>query len=179
MTGKTLLLLRHAKSDWQSAAGTDFDRPLATRGRAAAPLMGRHMAAQGLTPDVVLCSSALRTRETWERVAGELPGAPEVRFERTLYGGSPHDVVEVIRAGGGDAETVLVVGHHPGIDGAALMLAGTGDTRAADRIRIKFPTAALAVLEVPLDDWQALQPQVAELKSFTTPKDLEPDAADD
>ena len=170
---KRLLLLRHAKSDWNTPGQADFDRPLAPRGEQAAPRIGKFIREQGLEPDLVLCSSAVRTRQTWNLAAAQLDVRPPVVDLRDLYHASPHAVLDVIRDHGGDAATVCVVGHHPGIDGAVLMLAGGGDRAALDRIRTKYPTGALAVLESGIDDWAAIMPGIAELTRFITPRELD------
>lgn len=170
---KRLLFLRHAKSDWNTPGQADFDRPLAPRGERAAPMIGRYIREQGLASDLVLCSSAVRTRQTWDLVSGQLSETPRVDHLRELYHASPHDVLAVVRERSADAATVCVVGHHPGVDGAVLMLAGSGDNTAIDRIRAKFPTGALAVLESGIDDWAALAPGIAEITRFVTPRELE------
>jgi phosphohistidine phosphatase len=170
---KRFLFLRHAKSDWNTPGQADFDRPLAPRGERAARLIGNFMRDQGLHPDQVLCSSAARTRQTWELVSAQLEAEPKVLYLRDLYHASPHAVLEAIRDHAGDAAAVCVVGHHPGIDGAVLMLAGSGDRAALDRVSAKYPTGALAVLESGIDDWAAVAPGVAELSRFITPRELE------
>ena len=169
---KRLLILRHAKSDWNTPGEADFDRPLAPRGRQAAPRMGRYMLDQGLTPDLVLCSPAVRAQQTWQLAAQAFESPPRLEFVPALYHASPHDVLDVLREQGGRAATVCVVGHHPAVDGTALMLAGSGDQAALERIRAKYPTGALVVLESGIDDWSALVPGIAELKRFVSPRDL-------
>ncbi len=169
---KRLLILRHAKSDLDTPAETDFDRRLAPRGRRAAPQMGRYIDEQGLTPDLVLCSPALRARETWDLAATMLE-PPPVELVPALYHASPHDILDELHRHGGEAASVCIIGHHPGVDGAALMLSGSGDQAALDRIRAKYPTAALAVLEAGIDDWPALGPGMAELKRFVAPRDFD------
>ncbi len=171
---KTILFMRHAKSDWNSPDQSDFDRPLAPRGERASPQMGQYIEEHDLTPDQVLCSTAVRARQTWDLAAARLAAPPQVKMLQSLYLASPHDVIEVIREQGGAAECLCIVGHHPGIDGTVLMLAGSGDRVALDRIGAKYPTGALAVLQTGIDDWQALAPGIAELTRFVTPRDLVP-----
>jgi phosphohistidine phosphatase len=84
---RRLILLRHAKSDWPE--GPDLDRPLAKRGRRDAPRIGRWLHEHGYRPDVVICSAARRTQQTWELIAPELGGSPSVRFEPRAYAASP------------------------------------------------------------------------------------------
>jgi phosphohistidine phosphatase len=170
---KTLLLLRHAKSSWTDPLD-DHDRPLSGRGGRAARAMAEHMASQGLVPDRVLCSSAVRTSETWALMAPHL-GEPPLETSRTLYLASPGELLAAVRAGAGDAERLLLVGHNPGIEELARALAGSGDEDALRRLRRKFPTGALAVLRLASDAWTDLAPATAELVEFVRPKDL-PDA---
>ncbi|MDJ0866859.1 MAG: histidine phosphatase family protein [Myxococcota bacterium] len=169
-----LLLLRHAKSDWDDARLDDHDRPLAPRGERAAALIGAHLAQRGLLPDLALCSSARRAIDTLERVVALLPERPEVRIERSLYLAEPRTLLRSIRVAGdaGEVGTLLVVGHNPGIGALAAALAGRGDARDLERMRAKFPTAALAELEPEVPDWGAVAPRCARLRTYCTPKDL-------
>jgi phosphohistidine phosphatase len=167
---KTLLLLRHAKSAWDRPV-PDHDRPLAPRGRRAAPAMGRHLAARGIVPDAVLCSTAQRTRQTWEGMASEL-GHPRVEWRREIYEASPSDLLDVVRGVGDGVERLMVVGHNPGLHRLALSLTGSGETGLRQRLREKFPTAALAVLELDSDAWAVVEPGTAALVHYVRPKDL-------
>jgi phosphohistidine phosphatase len=94
---RTLILIRHAKSDWDDPALSDHDRPLNARGQRSAPRIGAWLAEQGVTPDAVLCSTALRTRETWDGIATQLPEAPEPVFSHGLYHAAPIDMLNAIR----------------------------------------------------------------------------------
>jgi phosphohistidine phosphatase len=125
-----LLLLRHAKSSWDDPSLTDRDRPLSKRGRAAARRMGEHLRASGGRIDLVLCSSALRTRETLERLA---LGVADVRVEDRLYGAGPDELLDRLRDVAGDPGAVLVIGHDPGMHELAAALAGPdlGEPRRA------------------------------------------------
>lgn len=177
---KRLILMRHAKSDWADAGLADFDRPLASRGERAAPVMGRFLADNGWRPDLALCSAAVRTRETWSLVAAALIAdagdpAPPVDYLPALYEAAPQQVIDVIRQSGGQSQTLCVVGHHPGIDGATLLLSGTGDRKAMDRLRVKFPTGAVALIQINLDNWAALDTGMGELVRFATPKEIAAD----
>ena len=169
---RRLVLLRHAKSAWPPEA-VDHDRPLAPRGRRAAPLAGRWLREAGCLPDLVLCSTARRARQTWELAAAQLPGPPPARFDDRIYAAPATGLLTVVRDAAGQAGTLLVVGHHPGLQDLVLTLAdpGSGDGSALDRARAKFPTAAVAVLELSTP-WPALQPGQARLTAFVTPRDL-------
>jgi phosphohistidine phosphatase len=175
---RRLMLLRHAKSDWTGAA-SDHERVLAERGRLAAPIIGRYLAAEGLIPDLVLVSDSERTMETWELVAAHLPAELKVEYEPRLYEAPPSAVGRVLRGLGKGPRTVLVVGHNPGMAGTALALVGHGDRYALARMQQKFPTCGLAVLDLDGDDWNELAEASARLDRFVTPKSLDASQEDD
>lgn len=168
----TLYLLRHAKSSWEDTSLRDHERPLAPRGRRAAPAMGRFMSAEGLVPDRVLCSTAVRTRETWSLVAPFLGEDLPVTYDRTLYGASARELLELLRGLPDDVGRVLVIGHNPGVELLALALAGEPEREDGHRMRHKFPTAALAVFACDGEGWTALGPSRCRLDRFVRPKDL-------
>ena len=140
----TLILLRHAKSSWDDPGLDDFDRPLAKRGRKAAPEVGSALARMGLRPDLVLCSTAVRTRQTLEIVLGELGSpAPRVIFDERLYMATSDRLIKRLHAvvtdeTGALPHTVMMVGHNPGLEQLEYTL--TGQLRP-------MPTAGLVVLE--------------------------------
>jgi phosphohistidine phosphatase len=149
---KRLLLMRHAKSDWTDAVLEDHDRPLNDRGRRDAPRMGRLLAAEGLVPDLVVCSTAVRARQTLEGLAaGGGLGEAAVVHEASLYLASPGTILAVARAAVGDAggepERVLLIGHNPGMEELASRLAGRF---------VRFPTATVAVCDLATIDWADL-----------------------
>ena len=127
----TLSLLRHAKSSWDDASLEDFDRPLAKRGESAAPRMGAFMAAQGLAPELILCSPAVRARQTLDLVLPHLAGGPTVVYEDSFYLAAPSVLLARLRKIEGKVRHVMIVGHDPGMQGLALELAGDGRCRAA------------------------------------------------
>jgi phosphohistidine phosphatase len=175
------MLFRHAKSAWPDVA--DHKRPLAHRGRRDAPVMGRWLCDAGLVPDRVLCSTARRARETWQLARTGLGVAPPVTFERGIYEGAAADLLALIQRVPSTTTKLLVIGHNPAIEDLAFMLtaAGSGDqacsgTHAArpgalERMRAKFPTAAIAVLDLT-GGWAALTPGHARLTAFVIPRDL-------
>jgi phosphohistidine phosphatase len=179
-TGRKLVLLRHAKSAWPDLP--DHERPLAGRGRRDAPVMGRWLRGAGHVPDRVLCSTARRTRETWQLAQPELGTAPPVSFEDQVYEASAAQLLDLARHAAPAVKTLLIVGHAPGIPELALVLAGAAapadggggsavPPAAVDRMRAKFPTAAIAVLELT-GPWDRLRPGAARLTSFVTPRDV-------
>jgi phosphohistidine phosphatase len=162
---RTLTLLRHAKSDWPDVP--DPDRPLAKRGRRDAPVIGRWLREHGYVPDAVVCSIARRTRQTWDLVSAELGGSPSVRFEPRAYAASALTLLYLVRELPPQVASALLIGHNPGIAELAGSLGAAGGEPRA----IRFPTAAVAVLEFA-GDWAALEPGRARLVDFTTPADL-------
>ena len=176
---RTLVLLRHAKSAWPDV--TDHERPLAPRGEKDAPEVGRWLAAAGHVPDQVLCSDARRTRETWQLVREQLEVDPPIAVDEQVYQATTGSLLNQIRRTEPSRRTLLVVGHAPAVPELALLLSGAepGDAEATARIREKYPTAAVAVLEFT-GDWAGLEPGAASLVAFVTPRELRPEpAADD
>ena len=170
---RRLVLVRHAKSAWPDVP--DRDRPLAKRGIRQAPLAGAWLRSAGCRPDLVLCSPARRTRGTWELMAGELGTAGTVSYEERVYGASAAGLLELVREVPPSVMTVLVVGHSPGLEDLAAELADRGPAAgndALERLRVKFPTAAVAVLAIP-GEWRDLAPGGAWLTDFAVPRDLE------
>jgi len=178
--GRTLVLFRHAKSAWPDVP--DHDRPLARRGIRAAPLMGRWLREAGFLPGQVLCSSARRARETWQFAQAGLAASPPVTFDVRIYEAAATDLLVLIRQASPATGTLLLIGHNPAIEDLALLLAAPPDAAAlpeaggagpgdVDRMRSKFPTAAIAVLESP-GSWHDLAPGQARLTAFVTPRDL-------
>jgi phosphohistidine phosphatase len=166
---RTLWLLRHAKSSWDDPGLDDLERPLARRGVRAAALMGRYLEAERIRPELVLCSSALRTRET---LAGVLPAlGPDVvvRIEPAVYTFDARQLLAVLRET--DGGSVLLVGHNPAMQDLALALAARGE-RLAD-LAEKFPTGAFAEIALPAGSWSDLAEGSGELTRFVTPRELE------
>jgi len=168
-----LLLMRHAKSDRADQEIDDFDRPLAERGRETAPRMGRHMAALGLAPQRILCSSALRSRETLAGLIPSLPGDCEIRLTRDLYMAGEDETIDQIRGHGVGAATLLVIGHEPGLTQTALALIGAGHPSLIEDLETKFPTAGLAVIDFPAIRWVDVEPKAGRLVAFLRPRSLD------
>ncbi|EPE95888.1 SixA phosphatase family protein [Rhizobium grahamii] len=170
-TKRRLLLLRHAKSAWPENV-PDHDRPLAGRGEKAAPLMGHYLAHEKLIPDLVLVSSARRTQETWGLLAKKLPSSIAKRDAEDLYEASAAKIAAVVQTIDPKVRTLMLIGHNPGFQDLADGLIGEGDPEACARIREKFPTAALAVIEFDADRWEDLRPRSGLLERFITPRSL-------
>jgi phosphohistidine phosphatase len=163
MEPKRLVLLRHAKSSWKDADLADHDRPLNSRGRQAAVAVGRYLHQQGISPTLVLCSSATRTRQTLELL--ELDRGPELSVEDELYGASAADLLLRVQRITAGVTSALLIGHNPGVQDLAATLTGDDERLAS------FPTAALADLRVPVTRWADLRPGGATLLAFATPRD--------
>jgi phosphohistidine phosphatase len=173
VSGKTrrrLYLLRHAKSSWKQAELPDHERPLAGRGRRAAQAMARHLDQRGIAPELVLCSTARRARETFERIEPALGGA-DVRYEPGLYGATADALLERLHGVPNRMGEVMLIGHNPALEQLARELARPSRARA--ELEQKFPTAALATLEFAAASWRELSRDGAALISVVRPRDLE------
>jgi phosphohistidine phosphatase len=172
VAGRTLLLLRHAKSSWDDASLDDFERPLSRRGRDAAPLVGRHIARRGWVPDMAIVSPAARTRQTWDLVAAEFPRRPQLVVDRSIYEAEPGAILAAIRGISDDVATLMVVGHNPGLEQLAWRIAGDGSSaEALKTIRNKYPTGATAVFQLA-GTWAHLDETACRLVDFISPRDL-------
>lgn len=172
MTERSLLLLRHAKSSWDDPSLDDFDRPLAKRGREAAPRIAHEMMRRSWQPDHAFISPALRTRQTWEVVAAAFPDGISCDFVPAIYEAPPARILDAVRSAPDEAGCLLVVGHNPGLEElAALIASPESDDKAMARLSAKFPTAAIARFSFG-GPWQALGPGTAMLEWFVTPKEL-------
>jgi phosphohistidine phosphatase len=167
-----LLLLRHAKSRWDQPGVRDLDRDLAPRGEKAAPRIGRLMAAEGLLPDLVLCSPARRAMHTWQLVAAQLQASPEVRHDDGLYLAPPGRLIELLRREGGRRPRLLILGHNPGLQALAVKLVGEGKPALRAALAEKFPTAALARIGFEIAAWAELAPRSGRLLGYWRPRDL-------
>jgi phosphohistidine phosphatase len=168
---KRLWLLRHAKSSWDQPSLPDADRPLAARGRRAAEVLAAHLAAAEVRPALVLCSSSLRTRQTLAAILPALGDALEIRIERALYGAGAAELLDRLRQLSNRASSAMLIAHNPGIQDLALGLAGGGPALAG--LGEKFPTGALATLEVDVERWRDLDHGTATATALVTPRSLD------
>ena len=159
---KTLYLLRHAKSSWSDPELSDFDRPLNDRGSKAAPFMGTVMREQGFSPELILSSPAVRARQTAELVIGSAPLPGEFRFDERIYEASPQTLRTVVSEVGDDVDSVMLVGHNPGMEGFIRFL--TGKTES-------MPTAALAVIGLRIEKWADIDASSGRLVRVIRPKE--------
>jgi len=158
---KTLLLLRHAKSDWGDQSLPDFDRPLADRGNKDAPRVGKALAERGPLPDLVVSSPALRTRETIAAVIDSAGLKLNPQFDERIYGADTALLMKVVRSLPDSSLIALLVGHNPGFEGLTSRLTGKVH---------HMPTAALAFIEFNIDHWADVEYGEGKLVSFLTPK---------
>jgi phosphohistidine phosphatase len=171
---RTLLLLRHAKSSWADPAVADPDRPLARRGKRAAELIGRYMKDNDIHPALVLCSPARRARDTLAIVQPRLGADVEVTMDDAIYTFDADDLLERLRSVPSSIDSVMVVGHNPALHDLASTLAGDGDSAAMTQLRVKFPTGALAMLDVGGAGWPRLGAGQAYLTGLVLPRHLDP-----
>lgn len=173
---KRLFLLRHAKAVAADPSGDDFARELAPRGHEDAARLGAHLRAHGLSPDLVLASPARRTVETWQDVSQAFDKPPKADFPETLYLAPPALILAELRKASAKAESLMAIGHNPGLESLAQHLVRRPKTeKAKARVRLMaegFPTCALAIFEFDIDTWKTLGAAQGELATFLRPKDL-------
>jgi phosphohistidine phosphatase len=148
---KTLLILRHAKSDWDQPGVADHDRTLSARGKRDAPRVGQWLRDENLAPDLIICSSAKRARKTAKLVADASGYEGEVQLEKDLYLAGPEAYFEVLKNVRDTYQTVMVVGHNPGME--ELLVALTGEAEA-------LPTAAVAQVALPISHWRDISEEI-------------------
>lgn len=167
-----LIFFRHAKTEKAAGGMRDHERRLNTRGENDAPLIGAYMAHHRLIPDRVLVSTATRTRQTWERVAGELSAKPRVVYEDRLYNAGGDAIIALVKETKPEVGTLLVIGHNPGLHDAARLLIASGDVEARERLNEGLPTSGLAVIDFAGKDWRKLHPSGGRLVVFVSPRSL-------
>lgn len=168
---RTLVLLRHLKSGWDDPDLADHDRPLAPRGHRAGKRIRDHLEAAGVSPQLVLCSSAVRAVETWDAVRAAFSGDLGVETEDGLYLAGSESLLSRLNDLPDAVDTALLIGHNPGIAHLALGLAGSGDGEALERMTHKYPTGGLATLTFE-GPWADLAWGDAELIEFVVPREL-------
>lgn len=172
---KKLIILRHAKSGWDDPVARDFDRPLNARGEKAARIMGTWMARNKIAPNYVIASPAVRVVQTIDTLVTGYGSRIEAQWERRIYLASSATLMDVLREVDTAHQTVLIVGHNPGLEDLVLDLVPEGeDPEFRDLVETKFPTAAIAELNLAITDWSALDRNQGRLERFTRPRDLDP-----
>lgn len=156
---RRLIVLRHAKSDW-SGGVPDHDRPLAARGRREAELAGRWLRENAADIDLVVCSSATRAQQTWKRVARQLNPAPRLRVEDRVYGASERELMAIVKKLPDSAQTVLLIGHNPGLEELVAELGGVGFAMKTSSIAVLSSRAA----------WTEVKARWGKLEASVTPR---------
>ncbi|CAN1542987.1 SixA Phosphohistidine phosphatase SixA [Paracoccaceae bacterium] len=164
---KRLILTRHAKSSWDDPLTPDHDRPLNERGKAAAADLGQWLASRDYVPGEVLCSDSLRTRKTFSGIAPALPGAPVLELKPALYHAGPDVMMAVLRHA--TADTVMMIGHNPGIAEFAARLVAHAPV-GPDFAR--YPTGATLVVDFDLADWGQLAFGTGVTVDFIVPNEI-------
>ena len=161
---KTVILFRHGKSDWDAEYGSDHDRPLAKRGRKAADLMGAFLSEKGEVPDLAISSTARRARDTLDRAAEAGGWECQLELLEELYLPNPYLLIDVIQHQDEAVSSVMLVGHQPAWSEALSLLVGGGEFR--------FPTAAMARIDVDVERWDEIEAGSGELRWLVTPKEV-------
>ncbi|MFN2167340.1 MAG: SixA phosphatase family protein [Anaerolineae bacterium] len=167
---RLLTLLRHGKSDWNAAFDSDYDRPLAERGRRDSPFVGEYFADLELVPDLIVSSPAERARQTAQLFAEGAGYGRAIRWEDRMYAASSGELMSVLRTFPDDAEHVLMIGHNPGFEDLAARLIGADAYGMA--LGVRLPTAAAAHIQLDVDAWNQVQANRGQLQWLVTPKML-------
>ena len=163
---RTLYLLRHAKSSWKDASLRDFDRPLKGRGRDAAKQIGKRLADEKPQPVLVVCSPAVRTRETADIVLKHANLKVDTTFDKRIYEASLRDLLHVVAEIPDDKQVALMIGHNPGFEELVAYLSGE---------HRRMPTCALAKIRLKAESWKDVRADEGTLEWFITPKELAED----
>jgi phosphohistidine phosphatase len=160
---KTLFVLRHAKSSWDDSRLSDFDRPLNTRGEETAPFMGKVMARKHFKPDLIVSSPAERAKRTAKLASKAANFDCPLEFDKRIYEASPQTLRKVVSETMNDKNSIMIVGHNPGMEGLVRLLTEKEEP---------MPTASLAVIELDIDDWNGLAPATGKLVEMLRPKEI-------
>jgi phosphohistidine phosphatase len=168
-----LTVMRHAKSSWGDSGLKDFDRPLNDRGRTSARAVGGELKRRKARFDRVFASPALRVRETLEEVAKGYGKALDVRFDAQIYAADEQTLLDLVRSIPGEVHAPLIVGHNPGLQELLLSLAHDDEQGLRRKVSAKYPTAAVAVVELPGVRWDEVAPDSGEIVELILPRELE------
>ncbi|MBA3675944.1 MAG: histidine phosphatase family protein [Sphingosinicella sp.] len=176
---KILALLRHAKSTWDDPVARDFDRPLNKRGQKAARTVGGEMRSLGLGFDRVIASPALRVIETLADIEQSYGKNLGQVYDQRLYLASPATLIDLIHETGDETQSLLVVGHNPGLERLAIMLTQGSDGPLRSELECKYPTATLAEIALKVESWGEVAEGTGTLTRFVRPRDLDPELGPD
>lgn len=170
---KRLTILRHAKSSWDDRSLDDFDRPLNERGWKAARRMGREISKRGMKFDFVLASTAARVRQTIDGLGEDYRLEAPIRFEPRIYMARASELLELVAAIPQEAESALLVGHNTAVERLVIKLSSDDEEGLRARVQEKFPTAALAAIELPIERWNDVEPNIGQVVELIFPKELD------
>jgi len=177
---KRLTLLRHAKSGDDGMVARDFDRPLNAKGRRAARAVGRYMRDRALRFDAVIASPATRVVETLQEVEAAYGSSLSPHWDKKLYLATADELLDAVHGAPAETETILLVGHNPGLEQLVLRLVPPRtDGDARDEVEIKYPTASLAEMAFAVDRWDQVADGGGDLVRFVRPRDLDPELGPD
>ncbi|MCP4935920.1 MAG: histidine phosphatase family protein [bacterium] len=168
----TLTMLRHAKSSWGDPLLRDKNRPLNARGKSQAQQMGEHLSQQRIDPNLIICSSAKRARQTLKQVSKKWQTDAQAVFEDQLYLASSSTIVSLLEKYGNNADHIMIIGHNPGFHKLASSLADTGNANDLVNLSQRYPTGTLCVIKSNAKQWRNIDNEPGELASFTSPKSL-------
>jgi phosphohistidine phosphatase len=169
---RRLILLRHAKTERDAPTGKDHDRRLEERGRSDAGAIAGWLEQHHLVPDQVLVSTATRTRQTWDVLAGLFPAQaePQVEFVPELYSASASQLLQAIHEVSAGINKLMLIGHNPGLHELALALTCTCHDAERRHLANNMPTAAVVVIDFPIADWADATFGTGKLQHFVSPK---------
>ena len=169
---RRLLILRHAKAERAIPGASDLARSLTKEGREDATRMGEYLVRHHFRPDRAFISTSARTRETWDAVSPALGPGPAANYEPRIYDAKPSTLIDIIKEAPDSARSLMLVGHNPGFHELAVLLMATGDVDTRERLREKFPTCGLAILDFAFEHWRELHARSGRLERFVTPKTI-------
>ncbi len=164
---KTILLMRHGKSDWDEEV-PDFERPLAKRGKGDVPLIGRFLRKTKRVPSLIISSPAKRAKETSELIAKACKYKKDIEYNDSIYENSPGEIIKVLQKIDDKIDTAMVIGHNPAIEEAAKKLCFR-ELKSLEN-GIKFPTAAIVCIVAEIESWSELYPGDCAIYWFVVPK---------
>lgn len=167
---RRLLVLRHAKTENDSPTGRDRDRRINDRGRADALDIANYLVHEQLTPEQIVVSSAVRTRQTLDIIQGEMSPPPDVTIDEALYHAGVSELFEIVRALGGTTNPLMLIGHNPGLHEFALALVAEGHQAGRRALEAGLPTSGLVVIDCLIDDWSDLMFRCGRLDRFISPR---------
>ncbi len=166
-----IYVMRHAKSSWANPGASDFERELNDRGNSDLKAIATALLERNYLPSHVICSPAIRTTRTLEGIKQVFPPDTSIEFREELYSGGMADYLGAIRSLG-NAGSLMLIGHNPTCGSLAAMLSGSGDAEALQQLAYKFPTGAIAVIDLDIDEWGQIDRGIGNLVECVLPRQL-------